>query len=218
MEEGVFKTRSDGSVYFVGKFNLEEGVAENVFVRTVDKKTGRTVVILAKSGVLANDDDKRVLRLTDGNRYSGLAGQGDFDQVGFQAADLTIAVNPKIEGRDTDRHTATNTQLWQSTEPNWHAELMWRWSMPLAIPILALLALSLSYSNPRHGKSYSIILAAIFFFIYQSLLTFARTKIGTGQINFWIGLISAHLIMLIVGIILLRYRDNPLIFNKKETK
>ncbi|MBQ9259573.1 MAG: LPS export ABC transporter permease LptF [Neisseriaceae bacterium] len=218
LEEGVFKTRSDGSVYFVGHFDLDKGVAEQVFVRTVDKKTGRTVVVLAQSGVLADEDDKRILRLQDGNRYSGLAGQGDFDQVGFQAADLTIAVNPKIEGRDADRHTATNAQLWASDNPNWHAELMWRWSMPLTIPVLALLALSLSYSNPRHGKSYSIIFAAVFFFIYQSLLTFARTKIGTGQINFWVGLLPAHLIMFIAGIVLLRYRDNPLIFHKKETQ
>ncbi|MBR7002514.1 MAG: LPS export ABC transporter permease LptF [Neisseriaceae bacterium] len=215
LEEGVFKTRSDGSVYFVGRFDIEKGVAENVFVRTQDPKTGRTVVILAKSGQMKDDDGKRILQLTDGNRYSGVAGQGDFDQVGFGSADLTIAITPKIEQNDADRHTASNRALWQSPNPDWHAELMWRISMPLAIPILALLALSLSYSNPRHGKSYNIIFAAIFFFIYQSLLSFARTKIGTGQLPFGVGLLLAHSIMLIAGIMLLRYRDNPLIFSKK---
>ena len=215
LEEGVFKTRSDGSVYFVGHFDIEKGVAENVFVRTQDAKTGRNVVILAQSGHLSDEDNKRILRLTDGNRYSGVAGRGDFDRIGFENADLTIAVNPKVEQPESDRHTASNRALWQSPNPDWKAELMWRWSMPLAVPILSLLALSLSYANPRTGKTYNILLAAVFFFIYQSLLTFARTKIGTGQLNFWLGLIMPHLLMLIVGIMLLRYRDNPLIFSKK---
>lgn len=216
LEEGVFKTHSDGTVYFVGHFDLQQGVAENVFLRTIDEKTGRPVVILAKSGYLTNDDNKRILRLTDGNRYSGVAGGGDFDQVGFQTADLTIAINPKIEQPQSDRHTATNAQLWASNNPDWHGELMWRISMPLTIPVLALLALSLSYSNPRHGRSYNIIWATLFFFTYQVLLTFTRTQISAGQIPFWAGLLPAHLLMLAAGIILLRYRDNPLIFNKKE--
>ncbi len=217
VEEGVFRAQDkDGTVYFVEKFNPEAGFADNVFLRSTDPKTRRTVITLAQRGTIQEDGNKRVLRLDNGYRYIGTPGRADFERVQFSRADLIIAVTPKIVNPEEGRKTAMPAQLWQSDKPDYRAELMWRLSLPLAVPILALLALALSYYNPRSGRTYNILLAVLFFFIYQNALAFMRTRIMSGQLDFWTGLLPVHILMLAAAGLFLYYRSNPVAFTRRR--
>lgn len=206
VKEGVFQThKGSESVYFVERFDVQKGIAQNVFVHGVDNDK-KTFVITAQSGTLTEENGARVLSLKHGVRVSGYIGQADFDRISFEETRLIIAMNPKIT-TTLKRNTATTKQLWQSKDLRWRAELMWRLSMPMVVPILALLALALSYVNPRSMSSYNILFAVLIFFLYQSGLNLMRSSITNGRVNFWVGLFAVHIIMLLLACWLIMRRD-----------
>ena len=86
---------------------------------------------------------------------------------------------------------------------------MWRISLPLTVLVLSLLAVPLSYSNIRSGNSYHVLLAVVFFLIYQNGLTLLRDAVEDGKIPFWLGLLPMHIIMTACALLLLRIRSMP---------
>ena len=61
-----------------------------------------------------------------------------------------------------------------------------------------MLAIPLSYVNPRAGRSANMILALLVYFIYINLMTVSRAWVIQGRLPFPVGLIAPHLIMLSV--------------------
>jgi lipopolysaccharide export system permease protein len=68
----------------------------------------------------------------------------------------------------------------------------------IMVAMLALLAIPLSYVNPRAGRSANMILALLVYFIYINLMTIARAWVIQGRLPFVVGLVVPHLIMLSV--------------------
>ena len=210
VEQGVFRTlgKSNGRVYFVETFDTESGVMKNLFLREQDHH-GRENIVFAKEGHFSLTNNKRTLELRQGYRYSGIAGQADFNQVSFEHLSLIINTTPKLINPINHRRTIPTSQLLGSTNPQYQAELMWRLSLPLAALILSILAIPLSYFNPRTGHTYNILFAIGFFLIYQNGLTFLRNAIEDGKLNFWLGFLPLHIIMFAITIVLLRVRSMP---------
>ena len=210
VEEGEFRTlgKRNGRVYFVETFDTESGVMKNLFLREQDSK-GRENVVFAKEGRFALNDHKRTLELTQGYRYSGIPGEADYNRVGFERLSLVISAPPKILNPLDHRRTIPTANLIGSDNPQYRAELMWRLSLPLAALILCILAVPLSYFNPRTGHTYNILFAIGFFLIYQNGLTFLRKAVENGKIGFWAGFLPLHLLMLAAALLLLRVRSLP---------
>ena len=86
---------------------------------------------------------------------------------------------------------------------------MWRVSLPISVLLLCLLAVPLSYFNPRTGHTYNILIAIGMFLIYQNGLTLLRRAVEDGKIPFMVGLLPMHILILLVAIVLLRVRSMP---------
>ena len=84
-------------------------------------------------------------------------------------------------------------------------ELLWRIGLPVSALILALLAIPLSYVNPRAGRSANMLIAVLIYAIYSNLLWVAQAWVAQGKLSFWIGVWVIHAIML-VPLVLLFYR------------
>jgi len=80
--------------------------------------------------------------------------------------------------------------------PVYRAELVWRLSLPLAATVLALLAIPLSFVNPRAGRSANMLLALITYLLYNNLVTVSQAWVADGKISFTVGMIAVHLFML----------------------
>ncbi|KLT72408.1 permease [Neisseria arctica] len=210
IEAGEFRAlgKSNGRVYFVETFDTDSGVMKNLFLRETDSK-GRDNIVFAKEGSFALNDNKRTLELTQGIRYSGTPGQADYNQVSFEKLSLIISTSPKIIDPVSNRRTIPTLQLIGSNNPEHQAELMWRLSLPISILILSILAIPLSYFNPRTGHTYNILFAIGFYLIYQNGLTFLRNAVEDGKLNFWIGLLPLHILMLAAALALLHVRSMP---------
>ena len=210
VEEGVFRElgKKNGRVYFVEQFDAEKGEMKNLFIREVDDKN-RDSVVFAKSGNFRLDNNRRTLVLDQGYRYSGTAGKGDFDRVSFEHMELVISTVPKLNNSERHRHAVPTLELISSDKHELQAELMWRISLPLTVLVLSLLAVPLSYSNIRSGNSYHVLLAVVFFLIYQNGLTLLRDAVEDGKIPFWLGLLPMHILMTACALLLLRIRSMP---------
>lgn len=210
VEAGEFRTlgKKNGRVYFVETFDTGSGIMKNLFLREQDDK-GRENIIFAKEGRFSLTDNKRTLELTQGYRYGGIPGEADYNQVSFEHLNLIISTTPKIINPIDHRRTIPTAKLIGSDNPQHRAELMWRLSLPIAALILSILAVPLSYFNPRTGHTYNILFAIGFFLIYQNGLTFLRNAIENGKLGFWTGFLPIHIIMLAAAVILLRVRSMP---------
>ena len=210
IEQGTFAElgKQNNRVYFVEQFDAEAGKMSRLFIREQDEK-GRDSVVFAKEGRFDLSNNKRTLVLTNGYRYSGIAGRGDFDQVSFQELNLIINTTPKVVDPIDHRRTVPTAQLLGSNNPQYQAELMWRVSLPITVVLLSLLAIPLSYFNTRTGNSYHVLVAVGFFLFYQNGLTLLRDAVEDGKIPFWAGLLPMHIIMAACIFVLIKMRSMP---------
>ncbi|WP_434777290.1 LPS export ABC transporter permease LptF [Neisseria sp. Ec49-e6-T10] len=217
---GVFKeVGKQKRVYFVEKFSAQTGAAENIFVQDVTED-GRNTVIFAKTGYLLVENGERKLVLENGHRYTGNAGEANFEELAFQKFSAAVSYAPKFIDPDDDRRTTPTRTLIHTSKPELKAELMWRLSMPISVLILALLSIPLSYYNPRAGHTYNLFFALVVYLVYQNGLTLLRNMIAEGKISMIAGFLIGHLAMLCLAFILIRYRSlaaGPFWTNLKTT-
>ena len=94
----------------------------------------------------------------------------------------------------TPKSTPT-LELLGNDEPRYRAELLWRIGMPVSAIILALLAIPLSFVNPRAGRSANMLLALFTYLVYNNLMTVGQAWVASGRISFEAGLVGIHLFM-----------------------
>jgi lipopolysaccharide export LptBFGC system permease protein LptF len=67
---------------------------------------------------------------------------------------------------------------------------MGRISTPLLALMLALLAIPLSFVNPRAGRTNNLILAVLVYLIYSNAVSVCQSWIGQGRMRFDVGLLA----------------------------
>ena len=95
---------------------------------------------------------------------------------------------------------------WERTEdPAWLRRVRaWYTQHPDAPPslgrsyalMLALLAIPLSFVNPRAGRTNNLILAVLVYLIYSNAVSVCQSWIGQGRMRFDVGLLAPHVVML----------------------
>lgn len=210
VEPGVFREVGGQlpRVYFIDSFDSDSGEAKNLFIRETEAN-GQDSLIFAREGRFVQNQHKRLLQLSHGYRYSGIPGQADYSRASFQDLELIVSTGTKIVDASTNRRTVPTSQLWMSTNPSHQAELMWRLSLPISVLVLSLMALPLSYYNPRSGHTYNILLAIGLFLVYQNGLTLLRDAVENGHMPMLAGLLPMHLLMLMLFWLLMRWRARP---------
>ena len=86
------------------------------------------------------------------------------------------------------------------------AELFWRLSVPISALVLTLLAVPLSYVNPRMGRSFNLLAAAFVYMVYSNCLNIVQSFIAQGKLGFWTGLLLPHAIAIVVVLLLFGQR------------
>jgi len=91
-------------------------------------------------------------------------------------------------------------------------ELAWRAGLPLIAINLFLLAIPLSYQNPRRSRAINLVFAVLIYLTYSTLLNVAQAWIVQKRISFPVGLSFLHVIVafVVVALFWLRIRNRPL--------
>ena len=88
--------------------------------------------------------------------------------------------------------------LVQDPNPINLGELAWRVGLPLSALILALLAIPLSFVNPRAGRSLNLVMAILVYMIYNNFISIAQAWVAQQRVGLPVGMLGVHVVMLVL--------------------
>ncbi|KAA3632037.1 MAG: LPS export ABC transporter permease LptF [Proteobacteria bacterium] len=188
---GVFTETRQGGVYFIERFNESGGYYENIFF--YGQERGEELVVIAGIGFQSIDveTDDLFLVLKNGTRYTGSPGEPSYTVVDFETYAIRLEQNEPnalaipVKGMPT-------AELLESGHRIRVAELNWRLSKVMVIPVLILFALSFSSVDNRRNRVPAMIFAFLVYFGYANLIGFAVALMRKGQLNPHLGVWYVH--------------------------
>lgn len=192
MAAGRFQTRHRSETVNYAQSISAEGVMSSVFLsqrsRGDDGELSMTVTV-AEEGEVKFDPESgaRYMELRKGRRYEGYPGQLNYRVVSFETFGELIP-EPKGGIRTADPVDGRPTlQLLQSDRADDRAALQWRISLPLMVPIVAIIAMCLSHTDHRRGRYVKLAPAVLIYLAYLMLLANARSALeeSEGNLGLW---------------------------------
>jgi len=197
LSPGVFKeSRNADRVFFVESFSTLQHKVNNIFAQSMQhQKLG---IMVAREGSQATDDHgDTILTLSNGRRYEGDPDTPKFGVMEFER--YALRVEPAEAKREPPSpKSKTSPELFKESSVANAAELQWRLSMPVAAFLLVLLAIPLSYVDPRAGRSANLIMALLIYIIYNNMLSIFQSWVVRGKLAPLVGLWPAHAAVLLI--------------------
>lgn len=205
---GVFRESSGSQrVFFVESVDRQSGRVRNVFINAVE--SGKQSLTVASEGrVESASNGDRFVVLDNGYRYEGEPGTAEFRVTEFKRYDVRI--EPKEIGvLELTPRTETTAQLLLLTSASNKGELAWRFGIPFATLLLAVLAIPLAFVNPRAGRANNLVFAVLAFAIYFNLLGVSQAWISKGRLDLLVGASAVHGSMLLLLVLMFVWRMVP---------
>ncbi len=119
----------------------------------------------------------------------------EFDEVAnrwqitdFESTYTRIAQDDSIEVRNSAKSSTTWSLFEKLGNKEW-AEIHWRLAAPISIPLICLMAVPLSRTQPRKGKFSRVLPSVLIYLIYVLLMMYSRKMIESGrmlgELGFW---------------------------------
>ncbi|OZG72509.1 LPS export ABC transporter permease LptF [Hahella sp. CCB-MM4] len=193
--------RSGERVTYTEALSDDKREMQNVFIAERDEAQGSIAVLAAQRGTQLVDDKtgSRFIVLHQGARYEGRPGELNYRVIDYQSYGVKIA-EPAKEAKRGKAEAIPTKELWSSDDPKERALLQWRISIPLLVPVVALLAIPLSRVNPRQGRFFHLLPAMLIYILYLGLLIASRKSLEKERIPEWIGMWWVHLVFLITAL------------------
>lgn len=209
------KFGSGDQVFYVEELSEDRKQLHNVFIQS-HTDDGKLDIFSARGGYQYVDakNGVRYLVLVDGYRYQGLPGSVDFTTYQYEKSAVRLD-DLGVAPLQRTHWAAPSSELWGSTSLSNRAELQWRYSMPLATILLAILAVLLSRTSPRQGRFAKLFIAILIFVTYYNSLGAAMSWVQRGVVPPTVGLWSVHAILLVlVAILAVRYWGARWLWNR----
>lgn len=202
---GVFaETSSRDRVFFVESASGDASMVQNVFVSSVHQ--GRGGISMSRSGrteVAPNGD--RFIVLEDGRRYEGSPGDPEYRIMEFERYAARIETREGAQPAVTQKSLSTWALILSPTDQNL-GELLWRVGIPVSALVLALLAIPMSFVNPRAGRSANLVFALLTYIVYSNLLTVSQARVAQGRLDFALGSWLVHAVMIALLLVMFARR------------
>jgi lipopolysaccharide export system permease protein len=153
-------------------------------------RTGRTET--AENG-------DRFIVLEKGRRYEGAPGDAEYRVTEFDRYAARIETKESAQPQQTPKSLTTWTLIKNPSTANL-GELTWRFGIPMSALVLVLLAIPLSFVNPRAGRSVNLLYALLTYIIYSNLLSVIQARVAQGKLDFGVGwwVVHAGMVLLLV--------------------
>jgi len=185
----------------------EKGLMTDVFLaeNNPEAEDGKQLVlVVAETGRQHKSDPNQpgYLVLEKGYRIQGVPGQANYQITRFEEYGQRLS-KPKKSGRRAKADTLTTEELLKSNKNTHVAALQWRFSVPILVLVVTLIAIPLSKTNPRQGRFARMLPAVLLYVIYLVVLNAARGAVEDGKISSYLGLWSVHVLFLFIALLLL---------------
>lgn len=200
-------TRDRRQVTYAERLSKDGKRMENII--TIQEGANGYTVVVADSGWRTVDPGTGVqyLMLEQGHQYRGVPGRADFTVVDFEGYQLKISDPDESKAIQDIRMLPTDVLIGHDSQIAW-AELQWRVSLPVLVPILVAIALPLSRVNPRQGRFIKMLPGILLYLLYLTLLTSGRSALeDRDDLPNWVGLWWIHVLFLGVAVVLNKWSD-----------
>lgn len=199
---GIFRESAGGTrVFFV-----ETGAAEGSRLRNVffsSEEGGRLTLIASATGsVIVDERGDRFVILENGRRYDGVPGTAGFRVVQFERYEVLIEEREAVSPTVRTKATPTRELLERPNDRNM-GELAGRIGLPVAALLLAVLAIPLSFVNPRAARSTNLVFAILAFLVYSNVISVSEAWVAQGRLNFGLAVVLPHLT--VIGVLALMF-------------
>jgi lipopolysaccharide export system permease protein len=198
---GVFREVSNADrVFFVEEIAGDEVNVQNVFIAQM--RGDSLGIIVSRRGYreVAQNGDRFVV-LLDGRRYEGVPGALDFKVMDFERYAQRIETRERQAETSSIKAMSTLALVREKGNPHL-AELLWRIGLPISGLILVLLAIPLSFVNPRASRSMNLLFALLAYVVYANLLSIVQAWVSQGRVSFQIGWWVVHAGMLALMVLM----------------
>ncbi|HEX2531988.1 MAG TPA: LPS export ABC transporter permease LptF [Burkholderiaceae bacterium] len=203
------ESSSRDRVFFVEGISGDATRVRNIFVNTVSDN--RTSIVVANEGTIGiNDRGDKYLVMEKGRRYDGVPNQSDFEMMEFDRYSVLVARQSEtLVGTKSPASLPTPVLLANMNNFNL-AELLWRSALPLMALLLMLLAIPLSFVNPRAGRSANLLIALLLFIIYSNMVSVFQAAVVQDRLSFAVAWWPIHVLatLMIVFFFLWRLKVN----------
>lgn len=145
----------------------------------------------------------RFMRLENVLQYEGRPGAANFRIGQFDSQSILLPEPTEFETVLEESMLPTLSLLGSNSIAE-QAELQWRISIIVLIPVITLIAVPMSRVDPRQGRYSKLIPAALLYASYFVALQFCRDLIAEGELSPVIGLWWIHGLFLLIGFLLYR--------------
>ena len=158
---------------------------------------------VGRTETAANGD--RFLVLEDGRRYEGAPGDPEYKVTEFDRYAARIEMKEGKEVQPTHKNLPTWALVTNPTSQNL-GELLWRVGIPISALVLVLLAIPMSFVNPRAGRSANLLFALLTYMVYSNLLSVSQARVAQGRLDFSLGVWMVHAGMVVLLVFLFAQR------------
>jgi lipopolysaccharide export system permease protein len=207
---GVFKeSKTADRVYFIESFDKLGYEVKNIFIQSMQhQKLGVIVAARGHRETMPNQDN--FLIMEKGRRYEGTPGTAEFSSTSFERYAIRLESKEAKEKPPIVIQAIPSGMLLKERNATNDAEIQGRIASPIAALILVLLAIPLSFVDPRSGRSGNMMMAVFIFIIYNNLISIAQAWIGQGRTAGVLGLWPVHGFFLALTIYLFYRRASQL--------
>lgn len=201
LAQGQFQQAADGNVVLFIE-QVRGGNFKNVFMAQLRPRgNARPSVLVADSGHLSlRNDGSQLLTLNQGTRFEGTARLRDFRITDFRDYQAVIGYQSVTADPDNTDQMSMSA-LWRTDSDRARTELHWRFTLVLAVFIMALMVVPLSVVNPRQGRVLSMLPAMLLYLVFFLVQTLIRSNGSEGKLDpvvwmwgvnlLWLGLAAA---------------------------
>lgn len=206
---GVFKESNNGErVYFVESFDELGNVVKNVFIQsTQHQKTG--IIVASRGSRFKAENGDSFILLEKGRRYEGKPNSAEISTTEFESYAIRLETK-EVAQKPVKTDMVSTNELLSSDDPRDKAELQSRLAIPISAIVLVLLAIPMSFVDPRAGRSLNLMLAIFIYVIYNNMLSIFEAWVSQSKIAPFIGLWPVHLTFALL-VVYLFYRRNYLL-------
>jgi lipopolysaccharide export system permease protein len=198
---GIFREAGSADrVFFVEEVAGDETSVQNVFIAQM--RQGKLAIMTSRRGFRESaPNGDRFVVLLNGRRYDGTPGTADYKVMDFERYAIRVETRDPQGEQSSTKALPTLALLKDRSNGNL-AELLWRIGLPLSALTLALLAIPLSFVNPRASRSVNLIFALLTYMVYSNLISIAQAWVSQGRLSFTTGWWVVHAGMLLVLVLM----------------
>ena len=202
---GVFgETTNKERVFFVESSSADAKTVQNVFVSSVQQN--KTGVSMSRSGFTeAAPNGDRFIVLENGTRYEGTPGEGEYRVTQFDRYAARIESAESGDPVLTQKQLPTHELVMNPSNPNL-GELVWRLGIPISALVLVLLAIPISFVNPRAGRSANLLFALFTYVVYSNMISVSQARVAQGRLDFSVGWWVVHAGMALLLVLMFAQR------------